>query len=104
MLRGHASQTEFAAKFGLKQAVYSHYETGRREPDLESLCLIAKISGVTTDWLLGLSDDKNGNENKSVNVSNNKESVAINSHNGGDCAHCPLAKAAGLFLSKKSKK
>jgi len=55
-LRGDANQTSFAETLGLKQAVYSHYETNRREPDLNTLCRIARILGVSTDYLLGLSN------------------------------------------------
>ncbi len=56
-LRGTESQTEFAARFGLKQAIYSHYETGRKKPSLEVLMQMAVVLGATTDYLLGLSDD-----------------------------------------------
>ena len=56
-LRGTESQTAFAARFGLKQAIYSHYETGRKKPSLEVLVEMAKTLGATTDYLLGLSDD-----------------------------------------------
>ena len=55
-LRGTESQTAFAARFGLKQAIYSHYETGRKKPSLEVLVDMAQKLGVTTDYLLGLSD------------------------------------------------
>ena len=55
-LRGTESQTAFAARFGLKQAIYSHYETGRKKPSLDVLVDMAKTLGVTTDYLLGLSD------------------------------------------------
>ena len=55
-LRGTESQTAFAARFGLKQAIYSHYETGRKKPSLEVLVEMAKVLGATTDYLLGLSD------------------------------------------------
>ena len=56
-LRGTESQTAFAARFGLKQAIYSHYETGRKKPSLEVLVDMAVKLGATTDYLLGLSDD-----------------------------------------------
>jgi len=59
-LRGDATQTAFAERLGLKQAVYSHYETCRREPDLDTLCRIVKTLGVSADYLLGLSDNKLG--------------------------------------------
>ena len=55
-LRGVESQTAFAARFGLKQAIYSHYETGRKKPSLEVLVDMAQKLGATTDYLLGLSD------------------------------------------------
>jgi transcriptional regulator with XRE-family HTH domain len=56
-LRGTESQTAFAARFGLKQAIYSHYETGRKKPSLEVLVDMAITLGATTDYLLGLSDE-----------------------------------------------
>lgn len=56
-LRGTESQTAFAARFGLKQAIYSHYETGRKKPSLEVLVDMAVTLGATTDYLLGLSDE-----------------------------------------------
>jgi len=55
-LRGTESQTAFAARFGLKQAIYSHYETGRKKPSLEVLMEMAIALHTTTDYLLGLSD------------------------------------------------
>lgn len=56
-LRGTENQTAFAARFGLKQAIYSHYETGRKKPSLEVLVMMARVLGVSTDYLLGLSDE-----------------------------------------------
>ena len=55
-MRGTESQTAFAARFGLKQAIYSHYETGRKKPSLEVLMQMAIVLHTTTDYLLGLSD------------------------------------------------
>ena len=56
-LRGTENQTAFAARLGLKQAIYSHYETGRKKPSLEVLANIALTLHTTTDYLLGLSDE-----------------------------------------------
>lgn len=39
-------------------AVYSSYERGTRSPDYDTLVQIAKILGVTTDFLLGNSDEE----------------------------------------------
>ena len=55
-LRGTENQTAFAARLGLKQAIYSHYETGRKKPSLEVLMHMATVLGTTTDYLLGLTD------------------------------------------------
>jgi transcriptional regulator with XRE-family HTH domain len=56
LLRGKENQGRFADKLELKQGSYSRYETGEREPDLRTLCQIAKFTGVSADWLLGLAD------------------------------------------------
>lgn len=47
----------FAARLGLKQAVYCHYEKGRREPSLDTLMHMALVLHRTTDYLLGLTDE-----------------------------------------------
>ena len=57
MLRNEESQASFSKKLGLTQATYSRYESGAREPDLDTLCQIGKVCGVSIDWLLGLVDD-----------------------------------------------
>lgn len=38
--------------------VYSNYETGKRNPDYGTLCQLATIYGVTTDFLLGRTDEE----------------------------------------------
>lgn len=38
--------------------VYSNYEKGNRNPDYETLCQLAAIYGVTTDFLLGRTDEE----------------------------------------------
>lgn len=54
-LRGGMSQTEFAKKIGTKQTTYSGWETGMREPDLTTLCVIAETMGTSPNELLGFS-------------------------------------------------
>ena len=56
--RGSLSQAEFAHKMGLIQQTYANWENGAREPDQEKLKKLAIQIGVTTDWLLGLSDHR----------------------------------------------
>ena len=55
-LRGVQSQTEFAAKIGVNQTSYSSWERGSKDPAAQTLAKIASTFGVTTDWLLGLSN------------------------------------------------
>ena len=73
-MRGTESQTAFAARFGLKQAIYSHYETGRKKPSLEVLVLMAQTLDTTTDYLLGLTE--NAHSIGSINASGNSQ-IAI---------------------------
>jgi len=47
------TQVETACDLGLKYSTYAMYETGRREPDLETLVRMAEYFNVTVDWLLG---------------------------------------------------
>lgn len=75
-LRGTESQTAFAARFGLKQAIYSHYETGRKKPSLEVLVEMAQTLGATTDYLLGLSDEPPPTSAPSIKTGDNVQ-VAI---------------------------
>ena len=54
------NQRTAAADFGISQALLSHYENGLREPGLEFVVKAAKYYGVTTDYLLGRSMDRDG--------------------------------------------
>ena len=54
--RGNQTQTAFAKQLGMNQQTYQRYESGIREPDLETLHQIGVSACVSIDWLLGLSD------------------------------------------------
>lgn len=49
-------QEEIAKKLNISTSAYGYYEQGRNEPSLETLCQIAKTYGVSTDYLLGLTN------------------------------------------------
>ena len=51
------NQKEIAKQLNITQQTYIDYETGRTNPDIDSLIKIANILEVTTDYLLGRSDD-----------------------------------------------
>lgn len=46
------SQTELSNRIGLMPSAISHFEGGRREPNILNLAKLAKGLGVTTDRLL----------------------------------------------------
>lgn len=46
-------QTDLANVLSVSQAALSGYETGKYEPDFDTLKKIADFFGVTTDYLLG---------------------------------------------------
>lgn len=48
---------------GIKQVTLSSYETGRTQPDLETLGILADFYCVSVDWLLG-TKGQNWNPNK----------------------------------------
>lgn len=56
-LRGKRTQEEVAKDLDISRARYSHYENGRSEPDNEMLQKMASYYNVSTDYLLGTTDD-----------------------------------------------
>lgn len=48
---------EIASSLGVSQQTYYNYESGNREPSIENIVVLAKLFGVTTDYLFGLTDD-----------------------------------------------
>lgn len=49
--------TAAARELGISQPTLSNWESGRKEPSIESLIKMAKFYDVSTDFLLGLSTD-----------------------------------------------
>ena len=52
------TQSQVAQMLGIGQRAYAYYESGSRMLPPEILCALAKIYQVSTDYLLGLTDDK----------------------------------------------
>jgi len=57
------SQKDIADHLGVTRQAVNSYECGRREPDYEVLVKLADYFGVTVDYLLGRTTDKNTNKN-----------------------------------------
>lgn len=53
------TQTDLAKALGISASAVGMYEQRRREPDNDTLVAIAKFFQVTTDYLLGTSNNKN---------------------------------------------
>lgn len=62
------TQRELSEKVGISEVSMSRYCAGTRIPTAENLLAIAFALQVSTDYLLGLADDFNGNEKGIVNV------------------------------------
>ena len=56
--RNGLSQSELGKHIGLSKAVISNYENGINYPDYENLIRMAEYFGVTTDYLLGVTNVK----------------------------------------------
>ena len=59
-IENNYSQQEIANLLEIAQVTYSHYELGRRSVTIQNLVKIAQIYNVSTDYLLGISDNKLG--------------------------------------------
>ena len=51
------TQKEVAKILSCSQQVYSNYELGRRDIPTDILIKLSRLYGVTTDYILGLSND-----------------------------------------------
>ena len=51
------TQNSLAKELGISQNTYSQYETGARQPSLEMLIKFANYYYVSTDYILGLTDN-----------------------------------------------
>lgn len=58
----HMSQLSLAMKLNTTQMSTSRYETGKREPDLKTLILIADFFDVSIDYLLERTDNPKMNK------------------------------------------
>ena len=62
------SQKKAASDLGVSQALLSHYEKGIRECGLDFVIKCSEYYGVTTDYLLGVSDSRMGVDTSYINT------------------------------------
>lgn len=60
------TQEELAQKISKTRSTIAGYETERKEPDYETLVLLAKYFNVSLDYLMGVSDVKNPYSEKNI--------------------------------------
>jgi transcriptional regulator with XRE-family HTH domain len=53
----NVTQEEVAGPIGISRAALSHYETGRREPDYDTLQRFANFFNVSVDFLMGRDEE-----------------------------------------------
>ncbi len=70
------NQVEFAKIFNVTKQTVSNWENGNRNPDSATLSKLADYFGVTVDYLLGRTDERN--LNKEVKL--NEEITTISAH------------------------
>ncbi len=56
------TQKQIAQLLHVAQSTYSDYEHGRANIPVDSLIVLAKLYGVTLDYLVGVSDEKGQKE------------------------------------------
>ncbi len=52
------TQKQLAEYLHIRQNTYSQYENGRRELPIYALIALARFFGTSTDYILGLTDEK----------------------------------------------
>jgi len=52
------TQKELAEYLHIRQNTYSQYENGHRELPIDILIALARFFGTSTDYILGLTDEK----------------------------------------------
>lgn len=56
-LEKELSQIQLAKETGLSHGAIGFWESGKRSPAAYAVVILAKYFGVTTDYLLGVTDD-----------------------------------------------
>ena len=97
------TQLEFGKIFGLSKQTINDIEHSRTTTTASKIIDIAKYFNVTSDYLLGLSDNKNSIYNINSLDSNAKELLTIYS-TLNDFSKGILIENARIFMEKQSRK
>ncbi len=58
------TQREVSKETKIPNSTIANYETGRTEPNIENLGILADFYGVSVDWLLGTKGNQNFGQNR----------------------------------------
>ncbi len=72
------SQKKAAQELGISQALLSHYENGVREPKLEFVLKVCDYYGVSSDYMLGRTEQKHMQWDMALNCENAEDQRCIN--------------------------
>jgi transcriptional regulator with XRE-family HTH domain len=70
------SQAELAEKADLQPSAISHFENGRRSPSFDNLKGLADALDVTTDYLIGRSDEMGVSSSVALRVFRNMKEMS----------------------------
>lgn len=57
------TQKDLAERLGISRQAYANYESGNREPDIQTLIKLSSFFDVSIDYLVGKSESVHKNEN-----------------------------------------
>jgi transcriptional regulator with XRE-family HTH domain len=63
------------AKIGLRKSSYASYETKYRKPTMERLNQLSSLYGVSVDYILGLTEERNGTSDRNIRTVFEKEGL-----------------------------
>jgi transcriptional regulator with XRE-family HTH domain len=69
------TQVETSELLKIGQSTLAKYETGKREPDLETLVKIGLLFDVSIDWLIGLTSKGNTDHLKEIREERNRKEI-----------------------------
>ncbi|MDA1577248.1 helix-turn-helix transcriptional regulator [Bacillus cereus group sp. BY17LC] len=69
------SQLEFAEAINAKKSMISLYENGHRNPSRETVEKMSRISGVSADYIMGLSEYKNLSSTDSKSIKDDLKEI-----------------------------
>jgi len=78
------TQTDIAKELKISRPTYTRYETGEREPNFETLNKLADFFNVSTDFLLGKTDEKDIKKEESLIIPDDLKDVKVAFHHGED--------------------